>query len=131
MPGRLSGKVCVVTGTGGSMGRATALTFAREGGRLVGCDVAVESAEETLETVRRPAADGLAPALPSSAIRPTARGSSSFAVRAFGRIDVLFNLAAQVALQPTRGLSPTRSGMPHAETRSTWSSTSPARRGLI
>ena len=30
MPGRLSGKVCIVTGTGGSMGRATALTFARE-----------------------------------------------------------------------------------------------------
>jgi NAD(P)-dependent dehydrogenase (short-subunit alcohol dehydrogenase family) len=29
--GRLSGKVCVITGTGGSMGRATALAFAREG----------------------------------------------------------------------------------------------------
>ena len=28
MPGRLSGKVCIITGTGGSMGRATALTFA-------------------------------------------------------------------------------------------------------
>jgi NAD(P)-dependent dehydrogenase (short-subunit alcohol dehydrogenase family) len=31
MSARLSGKVCVVTGTGGSIGRATALTFAREG----------------------------------------------------------------------------------------------------
>ena len=41
MAGRLSGKVCVVTGTGGSMGRATALTFAREGARAVGCDMAV------------------------------------------------------------------------------------------
>ena len=29
MPGRLAGKVCI--GTGGSIGRATALTFAREG----------------------------------------------------------------------------------------------------
>ena len=28
MTGRLSGKVCIVTGSGGSMGRATALTFA-------------------------------------------------------------------------------------------------------
>jgi hypothetical protein len=28
---RLAGKVCIGTGTGGSMGRATALTFAREG----------------------------------------------------------------------------------------------------
>jgi NAD(P)-dependent dehydrogenase (short-subunit alcohol dehydrogenase family) len=52
MSGRLSGKVCVVTGTGGSMGRATAMTFAREGALLVGCDVAVEPAEETVEIVR-------------------------------------------------------------------------------
>jgi NAD(P)-dependent dehydrogenase (short-subunit alcohol dehydrogenase family) len=29
MAGRLAGKVCVITGTGGSMGRAAALTFAR------------------------------------------------------------------------------------------------------
>src|ERR1700685_2245189 len=50
MPGRLEGKVCVITGTGGSMGRATALTFAREGASVVGCDVIVEPAAETLES---------------------------------------------------------------------------------
>ena len=44
MVGRLEGKVCVVTGTGGSMGRATALTFAREGAKVVGCDVVVDAA---------------------------------------------------------------------------------------
>ena len=44
MSGRLGGRVCVVTGTGGSMGRATALTFAREGASVVGCDVIVEPA---------------------------------------------------------------------------------------
>jgi NAD(P)-dependent dehydrogenase (short-subunit alcohol dehydrogenase family) len=49
--GRLSGKVCVVTGTGGSIGRATALTFAREGASIVGCDVIAEPAEETVEMV--------------------------------------------------------------------------------
>jgi NAD(P)-dependent dehydrogenase (short-subunit alcohol dehydrogenase family) len=38
MAGRLSGKVCVVTGSGGGMSRATVLTFAREGARVVGCD---------------------------------------------------------------------------------------------
>jgi NAD(P)-dependent dehydrogenase (short-subunit alcohol dehydrogenase family) len=32
----LEGKVCVVTGTGGSMGRASALAFAREGALVVG-----------------------------------------------------------------------------------------------
>src|SRR5581483_8265129 len=49
--GRLAEKVCVVTGTGGSMGRATALAFAGEGASVVGCDVAVEAAEETVELV--------------------------------------------------------------------------------
>ena len=31
MAGRLAEKACVITGTGGSMGRAAALVFAREG----------------------------------------------------------------------------------------------------
>ena len=44
MSGRLEGKVRVVTGTGGSMGRATALTFAHEGASVVGCDVIVDPA---------------------------------------------------------------------------------------
>jgi len=51
MAGRLEGKVTVVTGTGGSMGRASALTFAREGAFVVGCDIAVEPAEETVDLV--------------------------------------------------------------------------------
>ena len=52
MAGRLAGKVCVITGTGGSMGRAAALTFAREGASVVGCDVTVEPAAATVEMVR-------------------------------------------------------------------------------
>ena len=57
MAGRLARKVCIITGTGGSAGRAAALTFAREGARLV-----------------------------------------DLAVSEFGRIDVLYNLAAQARL---------------------------------
>ena len=49
---RLSGKVCVITGTGGSVGRAAALAFAREGASVVGCDVNVAAAEATVEMVR-------------------------------------------------------------------------------
>jgi len=40
MAQRFEGKVCVITGTGGSMGRASALAFAREGALVVGCDFA-------------------------------------------------------------------------------------------
>jgi NAD(P)-dependent dehydrogenase (short-subunit alcohol dehydrogenase family) len=95
MPGRLSEKVCVVTGTGGSMGRAAALTFAREGALLVGCDVAVEPAEETLQAVR--AAGGQMVSLQPSRLGDPAECAKlvELAVSEFGRIDVLYNLAAR------------------------------------
>ena len=72
MSGRLEGKVCVITGTGGSMGRATALTFAREGASIVGCDVTVEPAEATVEMVRGEGIDALRYRA-ISASRPTVR----------------------------------------------------------
>jgi NAD(P)-dependent dehydrogenase (short-subunit alcohol dehydrogenase family) len=53
MAGRLAGKVCVITGTGGSMGRAAALAFAGEGASVVGCDVIAEPAAATVELVHR------------------------------------------------------------------------------
>src|SRR5579871_6825688 len=37
--GRLDGKVAIITGTAGGQGRAAAILFAREGARIVGCDV--------------------------------------------------------------------------------------------
>ena len=95
MSGRLSGKVCVITGTGGSMGRATALTFAREGALIVGCDVAIEPAHETVELVR--AAGGLIASLQPCRLSDSADCAKlvELAVREFGRIDVLFNLAGR------------------------------------
>jgi NAD(P)-dependent dehydrogenase (short-subunit alcohol dehydrogenase family) len=95
MPGRLSGKVCVVTGTGGSMGRATALTFAGEGALVVGCDVAVEPAEETVELVE--AAGGEMVSLQPCLLDDSAECARlvDLAVSRFGRVDVLFNLAGR------------------------------------
>jgi NAD(P)-dependent dehydrogenase (short-subunit alcohol dehydrogenase family) len=52
MTSRLDGTVCVITGTGGSTGRASALAFAREGAFVVGCDRSVDAAETTVEQVR-------------------------------------------------------------------------------
>jgi NAD(P)-dependent dehydrogenase (short-subunit alcohol dehydrogenase family) len=95
LPGRLADKVCIITGTGGSMGRATALTYAREGALIVGCDVAVASAEETLELVKAAGGEmvSLQPCLlsdPADCARLV-----DLAVSRFGRIDVLFNLAGR------------------------------------
>jgi NAD(P)-dependent dehydrogenase (short-subunit alcohol dehydrogenase family) len=95
MPGRLEGKVCVITGTGGSMGRATAMTFAREGASIVGCDVAVEPAQETVEMVQ--AAGGRMVSLQPCRLSDPADCDRlvQLAVSEFGRVDVLFNLAAK------------------------------------
>jgi len=95
MPGRLAGKVCIVTGTGGSMGRATALRFGQEGALVVGCDVAVEPAEETVALVK--AAGGEMVSLQPCVVSDPADCARlvELAISEFGRIDVLFNLAGR------------------------------------
>ena len=95
MPGRLAEKVCIVTGTGGSMGRATALTFAQEGALVVGCDVAVEPAEETVALVK--AAGGEMVSMQPCRLAEPADCAAlvDLAIQTYGRIDVLFNLAGR------------------------------------
>ena len=90
---RLSGKVCVITGTGGSMGGATALRFAREGASVVGCDVSVEAAAATVEMVR--AAGGeMVSKQPCRLDDPAdCEALIELALQTYGRVDVLFNLA--------------------------------------
>jgi NAD(P)-dependent dehydrogenase (short-subunit alcohol dehydrogenase family) len=100
MSGRLEAKICLVTGTGGSMGRATALAFAREGASIVGCDVVAEPAQETVDMVR--AAGGQMASLHPSRISDPNECERlvNFAINEFGRIDVLFNLAAKSHFSP-------------------------------
>jgi NAD(P)-dependent dehydrogenase (short-subunit alcohol dehydrogenase family) len=95
MADRLAGKVCLITGTGGSMGRATALTFAREGARIVGGDVAAEPAAATVEEVR--AAGGEMVSLHPCLLDDPDQCAKlvDLAMSEFGRIDVLYNLAAR------------------------------------
>jgi NAD(P)-dependent dehydrogenase (short-subunit alcohol dehydrogenase family) len=77
------------------MGRATALTFAREEARVVGCDVAVEPAEETVELVR--SAGGEMVSMQPCRLNYPADCAAlvDLAIQAHGRIDVLFNVAGR------------------------------------
>lgn len=91
--GRLQGKIAIITGAGGSIGRASAYLFAMEGAKVVGCDLNVESAEETLKMVTE-AGGNMISVHPcditkqedvSALIRKT--------VETYGQINVLFNNA--------------------------------------
>jgi NAD(P)-dependent dehydrogenase (short-subunit alcohol dehydrogenase family) len=105
MSERLAGKVCIITGTGGSMGRASAMTFAREGALVVGCDVAVEPAAKTVEMVQ--AAGGTMVSLHPCLLDDPADCARliNLAVGEFGRIDVLYNLAARSHFSPIESFS--------------------------
>lgn len=94
MSKRLLGKVCIITGTGGSIGREAALTFAREGALVVGCGLQVADAEATVEAVR--AEGGTMISLqPCDLSKPAdCRALVNLAVQKHGKIDVLFNNAA-------------------------------------
>jgi NAD(P)-dependent dehydrogenase (short-subunit alcohol dehydrogenase family) len=91
---RLAKRVVIITGTGGSMGREAALTFAREGALVVGSDLHSEAAQATVEAVR--AAGGTMVSLHPCDLSRSAdcRALVDLAVQSFGRIDVLFNNAA-------------------------------------
>jgi NAD(P)-dependent dehydrogenase (short-subunit alcohol dehydrogenase family) len=90
----LSGKVCIITGTGGSIGREAALTFAREGALIVGCDLHVADAQATVEAIRT-AGGTMISMHPCRLSEPSdCETLVDLALRQFGRIDVLFNNAA-------------------------------------
>jgi NAD(P)-dependent dehydrogenase (short-subunit alcohol dehydrogenase family) len=91
---RLAGKVCIVTGTDGTIGREAALSFAREGAQVIGCGLRTEAADATVEAAR--AAGGKMESLhPCDLTKPAnCQSLVDLAIRSFGRIDVLFNNAA-------------------------------------
>ena len=51
--GRLDGKVCVITGAGSGIGRASATLFASEGAQVVVADVDDRGAKATVAAIRK------------------------------------------------------------------------------
>jgi len=91
-PGRLEGKVCIITGAGSGIGQATALLFAREGARVVVADIDEGGAEETVRQVVAGGGDAVARVV-DVADPPQARRLADDTAADLGRIDVLFNNA--------------------------------------
>ena len=103
--GRLDGKVALITGTAGGQGRAAALLFASEGAKVVGCDVDVAGAEETVRMVRAEGGSmtSMAPVDLSSADEAAQWVEQAVAVH--GGADILYNNAARARVGPMAGLS--------------------------
>jgi len=87
--GRLDGKVCVITGAGGGMGREASILFAEEGARVCVADLDGRLAEETAALCP---GEALAVAV-DVADEHGVRGMYATAAERFGGVDVLYNNA--------------------------------------
>jgi NAD(P)-dependent dehydrogenase (short-subunit alcohol dehydrogenase family) len=104
--GRLDGKVCVITGAGGGMGREAAILFSAEGASVCAADVNLESAEATAAEAR----DAFACQV-DVADENSVAGMMDAAAERYGGIDVLYNNA---------GISPNDDGSVIETTVEAW-----------
>ena len=87
--GRLDGKVCVITGAGGGMGREAAIVFTGEGAKVCVADLEVALAEETASQC---SGDAFAFGV-NVADEDGVRAMCAATAERFGGIDVLYNNA--------------------------------------
>ena len=89
---RFDGKVCLVTGAGSGIGRATAVGFAERGGKVVVSDVNGDAAERVVAEIST--AGGTATAIVADVARPAdVEAMIARTTQQFGRLDVLHNNA--------------------------------------
>jgi NAD(P)-dependent dehydrogenase (short-subunit alcohol dehydrogenase family) len=98
---RLDGKVCLITGWGSGIGRATALEMATQGAvAVIGCDVNDDHGETTAEMVRAVGCEAMFWHCDISEAGQVAALMAEVGER-FGRLDVLHNNAAVLDTQLT------------------------------
>lgn len=92
MPGRLKGRVALVTGGSSGIGRACSLLFAREGAKIVVADVIVEDGEDVVRMIKRK--DGDAIFIKTDVSKSDdVRAMIDCAISTYGRLDCACNNA--------------------------------------
>ncbi|MFI5244931.1 MAG: glucose 1-dehydrogenase [Gemmatimonadales bacterium] len=105
--GRLDGKVCVITGAGGGMGRDAAILFTEEGAKVCAADVNLAAAEETVSLCTGDAFAFAVDVADEEQVMEMMRATAG----RFGGIDVLYNNA---------GISPDEDASVLDTTESAW-----------
>jgi NAD(P)-dependent dehydrogenase (short-subunit alcohol dehydrogenase family) len=92
MAGRVEGKVALVTGGASGIGRATALTFAREGAKLVVADTNEEGGQQTVHMITEQGGEAIfvETDIPKAV---EVQALISKAVETYGRLDCAHNNA--------------------------------------
>jgi meso-butanediol dehydrogenase / (S,S)-butanediol dehydrogenase / diacetyl reductase len=101
---RLEGKRVLITGTAGGQGEAAQAMFAREGARIIGCDVQDGAAEKTADALRADGHDVTGFTVDLADAEAAARWVDESAER-LGGIDVLYNNAAGAGFAPFAEMS--------------------------
>ncbi|HSP19580.1 MAG TPA: 3-hydroxybutyrate dehydrogenase [Myxococcaceae bacterium] len=96
---RLSGRVVLVTGGGGGLGRAMAEGFAREGAAVAVTDVNLDGARSVAKGIEERGGQGLALAMDVTSETQVDQGVAE-TVRALGRLDVVVSNAGVQHIAP-------------------------------
>ncbi len=89
---RFQNKVCFVTGAGSGIGKATALSFGREGGKVVVTDINEAAAQAVADEIIVSGTEAIAVKVDISK-REDVENAVNLAVETFGRIDCAVNSA--------------------------------------
>jgi NAD(P)-dependent dehydrogenase (short-subunit alcohol dehydrogenase family) len=99
MPGRLAGKIALISGGATGMGGASSKLFAAEGAKVAIVDRNMEAARATANEII--AAGGQAIALHADvSVAKEVEAAVASAHQAFGNINVLFNHAGTIVIKP-------------------------------
>jgi glycerol dehydrogenase len=92
---RLDDKVVLITGVGRGIGKAIALTFARQGAKVIGFDLSLDVQQLSAEL-----GDGFLPRVVDVTREEQINKALEKSLETFGRIDILVNNAGVVRLSP-------------------------------